>query len=97
MKTIILQTTEEFELLQDRIHQSFLQNILNYQGERYANPITNVTTGELALMLELEGIRGAIILGFVLTDVEKQSIIEISQDDENWFPKRDLGLPTEGI
>ena len=92
MKVIIKNTMEEFEILQNRIHLSLQENIQGYVGEKWAEPITNVTTNEFACIIETEGLRGAIILGFVLTNEEKNSIVEILSDDENWFPKRELGM-----
>jgi len=90
MNVIILKTTEEFEILQNRIHLSLQENIPGYQGDRWTNPIINVSKNELACIIETEGLRGAVILGLVLTQEEKDSIVEISIDDENWFPKKSI-------
>lgn len=97
MKSIILKTNDEFESLQNRIHLALQENIPGYNGERWANPIINVTTNELACVIDIYGLRGAVILGLVLTDLEKSEIVEISNDDENWFPRTLIGPPKEGV
>ena len=97
MKAIIKKTIEEFDNLNERIHLSLQENIPGYSGVKWSDPINNVTTNEIACIIETEGLRGAIILGFVLTNEEKNLIVEISHDDENWFPKRELGMLTEGV
>lgn len=90
MKVIITQTIEEFEILQSKIHNSLSLNIENYNAERWADAnLKNVTTNEIACPIETEGVRGQIIFNNCLSQEEIDSIVDLSQDDENWFPKMD--------
>jgi hypothetical protein len=90
MKAIIYNTIDEFNSLNERINNALYDNIQGYNAIKWCEPIINTVTNEYACPLETEGLRGAIILGFVLTNEEKVSMVDISQDDENWFPKSDI-------
>ena len=92
MKAIITQTLQEFESLQSKIHQGLVNNLPNYKESngflKWAEPtLKNTETGYYACPVEVTGLRGAIILGLVLTDEEKHLIVELDKEDETWFPK----------
>ena len=87
MQVIIKQTLQEFEDINERIHAALMANIPGYSGSKWSEPIVNKTTNEYACIVETEGLRGAIILAYVLTETEKTSIISISIEDENWFQR----------
>lgn len=91
MKVIIVNTLEEFDELQGRIHQALLDNLNGYSEDRgflrWAEPtIVNSVTGEIACPVTVTGMRGAIILAFALNEVERNAIEELDQSDETWFP-----------
>ena len=92
MKAIITNTIEQFDELQGRIHQALIDNLSNYSAECWAKPtLINTETGYYACPIEVTGVRGAMILAFGITNEERNSIVDLSQDDETWFP-----LPEEG-
>jgi NOL1/NOP2/fmu family ribosome biogenesis protein len=92
MKAIVVQTLEQFDELQGRIHQQLKNNLPGYNETkgflRWAEPtIQNTTTGYYACPIKDDGLRGAIILAFALTETEKNNIVELDQNDETWFPQ----------
>jgi len=90
MKVIILQTNEEFETLQNKIHNSLQLNIEGYNAERWAEAnLTNKTTGEIACPIELDSPRTNHIIN-CLTKEEYDAITDLDQNDENWFPKNEM-------
>ena len=91
MKVIISQTIEEFEILQNKINNSLITNAENYNAEKWAEPsLLNELTGQYACPIEIEGFRGQIILNNCLSEDEINSIINLDQNDEIWFPKNNL-------
>lgn len=93
MKAIICQTLEEFNILENRIHEA-LKLIPGYSEDRgflrWALPDrVNTVTGYIACPIaELDNLRGAVMIG-ILSDAEKQSIVELDPNDETWFPRND--------
>jgi NOL1/NOP2/fmu family ribosome biogenesis protein len=86
MKVIIKTNEIEFNDLNDRIHQALITNLPKYNATKWSEPIINQSSGEYACIIEDTGLRSAIILAFVLTEDEKNNIIELNKEDTNWFP-----------
>ena len=92
MKVIIVDTLKQFEELENRIHQALILNVDGYSEVNgflcWAKPIIqNSLTDQYACPIEDTGLRGNVILSKALTEVEITFIIELSKDDETWFPK----------
>lgn len=82
MKVIIFENIEQFEQLENNIHQA-LKIISEYpeNTDKYADPIYSVDGSKIALSIEKDGIRGRII-GDIIQDFD---IVEIQNTDPFWF------------
>jgi hypothetical protein len=82
MKAIILNNIEQFEQLENSIHEA-LKVINKYpeNTEKYAEPIYSIDHSKIAIPIETEGIRGEIITGII----QGFEVVEILATDEFWF------------
>lgn len=82
MKVIIFENIEQFEQLENNIHQA-LKIISEYpeNTDKYSDPIYSVDGSKIALTIETEGIRGQIISG-IIKDFD---VVEILATDKFWF------------
>lgn len=94
MKAIIVETLEQFETLQFKIHNS-LKVIPGYSEARgflrWAEPtLQNTVTGFYACPVEdVTTLRGA-VMNSSLTQLEKDGIVDLDMNDETWFPKIEM-------
>lgn len=95
MKVIICNPDGKFNMYNAKIHKGFIQYLEGYElgkgFKKWANEnIVNVVTGSVAIPLPSEGLRYEILMEHILTDSEKNEIIEIDESDEDWFPKEEI-------
>jgi len=89
MKAIIVNTHEEISALNNAITPLMLSagQIMERWVDAEQCPI-NSQTGEIAIITEATGTRREIIEKYIQDNGLVE--VEISQDDENWFPKIDI-------
>lgn len=82
--------TKEFNQLQERIHSELKDKLKDYNADNWADEkrVPKKTSGKLLLPVS-KGLRYEIILK-ILTQSEKDRIIEVLPGDTNWFPESEL-------
>ena len=88
MQVIIFNNIDDFNQLEQSIHNALKLGIENYNAERWAEPIYSLDRTKIACPIELEGQRGAIIQPLI----EGYEITDLQPDNTEWFEKIEFPL-----
>ena len=77
MRTIICTDLDEFNEINDRIHQGLQADVRGYNAERWATPLVHPEDGRIALVVEDRVFR-------YLNQNDIDRIVTLSED---WFPE----------